>query len=64
MRPSSASTPAPPFTLRAPALAALPARLAAALGGVGLAVPPFTPGVTNTTPAYKRLSPGGEVRVY
>jgi hypothetical protein len=50
-----------PATLRSPALAALPARLAAALGGVDLAVPPFTPGVSNATPSYKALSPSGEV---
>ena len=51
----------PPHTLRAPALAALPARLGAALGGVDLAVPPFTPGVTNATPWYKELSADGKV---
>ena len=50
-----------PHTLRAPAAAALPARLAAALGGADLSVPPFTPGTTNATPWYKALSPTGEV---
>jgi hypothetical protein len=49
-------------TLRAPALAALPARLAAAFGGIALAVPPFTAGVTNATPSYLDISPTGEVR--
>jgi len=53
----------PPHTLRSPAPAALPARLAAALAGADLCVPPFTPGTTNATPWYKALSPAGEVSV-
>lgn len=51
-----------PATLRAPAPAALPSRLAAALSGADLSVPPFTPGTTNATPWYKALSADGEVK--
>ena len=49
-------------TLYAPAAAALPGRLAAALSGAPLDVPPFTVGVTNATPAYAALGGGEEVR--
>ena len=49
-------------TLYAPAAAALPGRLAAALARADVTVPPFTVGVTNKTPAYEAMSKEGEVR--
>lgn len=53
---------APPPTLHGPALVALPARIAAALSGQPQPlVPPFTPGVTNATPRYLKLSAEGDV---
>ena len=52
----------PPPTLHGPALVALPARIAAALSGQPQPlVPPFTPGVTNATPRYLKLSAEGDV---
>jgi hypothetical protein len=52
----------PPPTLHGPALVALPARVAAALAGQPQpVVPPFTPGVTNATPRYLKLSAEGDV---
>jgi len=51
-----------PPTLYGPALVALPARIAAALSGQPQpVVPPFTPGVTNATPRYLKLSAEGDV---
>ena len=53
---------ASPPTLQGPALVALPARIAAALSGQPQPlVPPFTPGVTNATPRYLKLSAEGDV---
>ena len=55
---------ATPPTLHGPALVALPARIAAALSGQPQPlVPPFTPGVTNATPRYLKLSAEGDVSI-